>query len=139
MVSTDKIDLDGVNVGDDENAGATVDLAVLSGYQDIQGAGQPDLIVELIDLYIKDAPRRLALMRQALATGNWLSLKREAHSLRGSSGNLGILRVGPICDELERAVSSEESPSVELLLDGLEQELERVFRVFLVERQKRIS
>ena len=139
MVSPDKINLDGVNADDDETAGASVDLAVLSSYEEIQGTGQPDLIVELIDLYIKDAPRRLALMREALATRNWLSLKREAHSLRGSSGNLGILHVGPICNELERAASSDLSPGVELLLDGLEQELERVFCVLLAERQKRIS
>jgi hypothetical protein len=138
MVSTDKINLDGVNAAA-ETLGAAVDLTVLCSYEEIQGAEQPDLIVELIDLYIKDAPRRLALMREALATGNWLSLKREAHSLRGSSGNLGILRVGPICDELESAASSDQSSAVELLLDGLEQELERVFCVLLAERQKRIS
>jgi hypothetical protein len=138
-VSTDKTNLDGVNADNNETAGAAVDLAVLSSYEEIQVAGQPDLIVELIDLYVKDAPHRMALMRDALATGNWLSLQREAHSLRGSSGNLGILQVGPICDELERAVSSELSPGVELLLDRLERELERVFCVFLAERQKRIN
>ena len=116
-----------------------VDLTVLRSYENIQLDGEPDLIVELIDLYLEDARRRLAVMKLSLAKRDWLSVKREAHSLRGSSGNLGALQMALICDEIEGLDSRDPFPSVEVLLGCLEQELEQVFNVFLAERQRRLQ
>jgi HPt (histidine-containing phosphotransfer) domain-containing protein len=116
-----------------------VDLAVLASYEKIQLDGEPDLIVELIDLYLEDAPRRVAVMRESLAKRNWLSVKREAHSLRGSSGNLGALQMALICDEIEGIESGDLFPSIEPLLSCLEQELEQVLHIFLAERQRRLQ
>ena len=115
---------------------AAVDLAVLRSYEAIQLDGEPDLIVELIDLYLEDARRRLAVMKLSLAKRNWLSVKREAHSLRGSSGNLGALQMALICDEIER-LESRDPFAIEALLGCLEQELEQVGHIFLAERQRR--
>jgi len=39
-----------------------VDLEVLYGLTEAQGDGEPDLIVELIDLYLEDTPRRVTAM-----------------------------------------------------------------------------
>ena len=116
-----------------------VDLTVLRSYENIQLDGEPDLIVELIDLYLEDARRRLAVMKESLAKMNWLSLKREAHSLRGSSGNLGALQMALICDEIEGLESLDLFPSIETLLGCLKQELEQVFHILLAERQRRLQ
>jgi len=116
-----------------------VDLAVLRSYENIQLDGGPDLIVELIDLYLEDARRRLAVMKLSLTTSSWLSVKREAHSLRGSSGNLGALQMALICDEIEGLESPDPFPSIEALLGCLEQELEQVVHIFLLERQRRLQ
>ena len=116
-----------------------VDLDILRSYEKIQLDGEPDLIVELIDLYLEDARRRLAVMKLWLAKRNWLSLKREAHSLRGSSGNLGALQMVLICDEIEGLESTDLFPSIEALLGCLEQELEQVLHIFLAERQRRLQ
>ena len=116
-----------------------VDLTVLRSYENIQLDGEPDLIVELIDLYLEDARCRLAVMKESLAKMNWLSLKREAHSLRGSSGNLGALQTALICDEIEGMKFADLSSSIEVLLGCLEQELERVNHVFLAERERRLQ
>ena len=65
-------------------------------------------------------------------------MKREAHSLRGSSGNLGALQMALICDEIEGLESGDPFP-IEALLGCLEQELERVLHIFLAERQRRLQ
>jgi len=139
MVSIPKVNSDDVQAVAPEILRAAVDLAVLASYEKIQLDGEPDLIVELIDLYLEDAPRRVAVMRESLAKRNWLSVKREAHSLRGSSGNLGALQVALICDEMEGIESGDLFPSMEALLSCLEPELERVFHIFLAERQRRLQ
>lgn len=117
-----------------------VNLALLAGYEEIQIDGEPDLIVELIDLYLEDAPRRMASMRESLTRIDWLSVKREAHGLRGSSGSLGALQVALICGEIEGTEGIDIKPfwTIAALLSCLERELERVVPIFLAERQRRL-
>ena len=139
MLPIEKVHLEIPHRGAPEMFRAAVDLDVLRSYENIQLDAEPDLIVELIDLYLEDAHRRLAVMKESLAKRNWLSLKREAHSLRGSSGNLGALQMALICDEMEGLESRDPFPSIEALLGCLEQELEQVLNIFLAERQRRLQ
>lgn len=139
MLPIEKINFDVIHADAPEIFRASVDLAVLRSYEKIQLDGEPDLIVELIDLYVEDAPSRVAAMRESLAKRNWLSVKREAHSLRGSSGNLGALQMALICDEIEGIESVDPFPSIAALLSCLEQDLERVVHIFLAERQRRLQ
>jgi HPt (histidine-containing phosphotransfer) domain-containing protein len=139
MLPIEKVNFDAIHADAPEIFRAAVDLAVLRSYEKIQLDGEPGLIVELIDLYLEDAPRRVAVMRESLAKRNWLSVKREAHSLRGSSGNLGALQMARICDEIEGIESGDLFPSIAALLSYLEQELERVVHIFLAERQRRLQ
>jgi HPt (histidine-containing phosphotransfer) domain-containing protein len=139
MFPVDKLNVDAIPAGAPEVFRAAVDLAVLADFEKIQLDGEPDLIVELIDLYLEDAPRRVGVMRESLAKKNWLSVKREAHSLRGSSGNLGALQMALICEEMEVIESGDPSPRIEVLISCLEQELERVLHTFLAERQRRLQ
>lgn len=114
-----------------------VDLAVLAGYETIQLEGEPDLIVELIDLYLEDAPRRMAALRESVVRRDLPGVKREVHSLKGSSGNLGALRIAEICQELEGTEPGDSWPSIETSLSCLDLELERVIHIFLTVRQTR--
>jgi HPt (histidine-containing phosphotransfer) domain-containing protein len=115
-----------------------VDMSVLISFEDAQIEGEPDLIVELIDLYLEDTPHRVAAMQKALATADALSLKRAAHSLKGSSANLGARRVAALCDELEHLSGNDMFQKVRALLSGLEQEFAYVQQAFAAERQRRL-
>jgi HPt (histidine-containing phosphotransfer) domain-containing protein len=139
MLPAEKVNFDAIHAHAPEIFRAAVDLAVLASYEKLQLSGEPDLIVELIDLYREDAPRRVAVLRESLAKRDWLSVKREAHSLRGSSGNLGAIQMALICDEIEGIESGDLFPSIEALLSSLEQELEQVLHIFLAERQRRLQ
>jgi HPt (histidine-containing phosphotransfer) domain-containing protein len=139
MFPVDKPNVGAIHAGLPEICKVAVDLAVLADFEKIQIDGEPDVIVELIDLYLEDAPCRVGAMRESLAKKNWLSVKREAHSLRGSSGNLGALQMALICDQIEVIESGDPFPSVEVLISCLEQELGRVLHTFLAERQRRLQ
>lgn len=118
--------------------GKVVDLAVLLSLEEAQVEGEPDLIVELIDLYVEDTPRRLAAIRSASADGDLEALRRAAHGLKGSSASLGARQVEMLCEKLERASGKELLEEGELLLARLEREFARVRLAFADERIRRV-
>jgi HPt (histidine-containing phosphotransfer) domain-containing protein len=120
----------------DSTRSLTVDLCVLTNFDEAQSDGEPDLIVELIDLYLQEASQLLAGMREAVANKDELAIKRAAHSLRGSSGNLGILQMALMCREVEQMKSDDILP-IEVLVNKMEQELVQVRQILLEERQRR--
>jgi HPt (histidine-containing phosphotransfer) domain-containing protein len=114
-----------------------VDLAVLNSLEGAQIEGEPDIVVELMELYLGDASCKLAAMREDLAEKGGVSVGRFAHSLRGSSANLGARRVAALCEGLERVGEVDPSCSGGAILNRLELELARVRRVFEAERRRR--
>ena len=114
-----------------------VDLGVLLGLEGAQIEGEPDLVVELIDLYAEDAPRRLAAIRGAWVAIDLAALRRAAHGLKGSSASLGARQVEILCEKLERLSDQELLQGGEMLLACLEREFARVQLAFADERGRR--
>jgi HPt (histidine-containing phosphotransfer) domain-containing protein len=57
---------------------------------------------ELIELFLQDAPVRLGAIREAIAREDWAQVAASAHSLKGSCGSLGAVRMADLCGRLER-------------------------------------
>lgn len=121
-----------------DTTGEAVDLGVLLGLEEAQVEGEPDLVVELIDLYAEDTPRRLAAIRSAWTAGDLTALRRAAHGLKGSSASLGARQVEMLCDKLERLSGEEFSQGGEVLVTCLEREVARAELVFADERGRRL-
>lgn len=114
-----------------------VDMATLTSLEEAQTDGEADLVVELIDLYLEDAAAKMGGLREALAKSDETMLRRLAHCLRGSSGNLGARRMAALCAELEHIDSDDVLQKAEGLLLSLEQEFEHVGATLAAERQRR--
>lgn len=114
-----------------------VDMSVLTSFEEAQCEGEPDLIVELIDLYLEDVPHQLSAMKDSVLKADEVSLKRAAHTLKGSSANLGVEGVAVICGEIEQTDFGKSIEYVNILIDRLEQTFARVRPIFLAERQSR--
>jgi CheY-like chemotaxis protein len=78
------------------NRRALDELASLQG-----GGGGPDLVTELIQLYLGDLPDRIEGIRSAIGRADSEALRREAHRLKGSSQQMGAARLAALCKELE--------------------------------------
>lgn len=124
-------------VGVLDAAEEAVELDVLRGLAGAQVEGESDLVVELIDLYAEDSPRRLDAIRGALVAGDLEALRRAAHGLKGSSASLGARRVEILCEKLERLSSREWRQWGKILLFHLECELARAGLAFASERSRR--
>jgi HPt (histidine-containing phosphotransfer) domain-containing protein len=117
-------------------ATTTVDLAVLASYEEAQIEGEPDFVVELIDLYLDEVPRLFDSLHSAIDNNDATTTRRNAHSLRGSSANLGVLQLAALADELEHLDHPCSTTAVQLL-QNLESEFRRVKEILTAERQRR--
>jgi HPt (histidine-containing phosphotransfer) domain-containing protein len=59
--------------------------------------------MEIIDIYLADAPKRLAELRQAHASGNGEAFMRAAHTLKSSSAYVGAKYLSEMAKALEMA------------------------------------
>jgi CheY-like chemotaxis protein len=83
-----------------------VKARTLAALRDLQGAGQPDILAELIAVYLRDTPPRLTALHEALARTDAEAVRREAHGLKGSSGQIGAVQVARLCADLEYQVGT---------------------------------
>jgi HPt (histidine-containing phosphotransfer) domain-containing protein len=62
---------------------------------------EPGLAAEVVDSFLRNAPRRLTAMRRALAAGDPEALADAAHALCGSCGTVGATPLRELAGQLE--------------------------------------
>jgi two-component system sensor histidine kinase/response regulator len=107
-----------------------LDRNVLATLRELQQEGEPDILNELIELFLTDVPPQLVALREAAEAGDAHSVGRFAHTLKGSCGNMGAVRMDAICAELEEIGRSEDLAAAPVLISRLEKEFEHVRAVF---------
>jgi two-component system, sensor histidine kinase and response regulator len=103
-----------------------LDHSVLDRLRTLQSEDEPHLLKDLIEMFLEDTEERLGKLREAVREGDAESLRHEAHSLRGSSANMGAPAMARISRDLERAGDSDDLGDAPGLLGSLEQEFGRV-------------
>ncbi len=63
--------------------------------------GDRELLLELIGVFLEDAPQRIQAVRRALADRDADAVYRAAHALKGSAGNFGAPEVVSRANRLE--------------------------------------
>ena len=109
--------------------GPPVDLAVLDNLSGLQRPGQPSFLVRMIDLFLEDAVRRCAAMREAAQASDPKRLTHEAHSLKSSASVLGAHHMSELCRQLEHRGRAERLDGTAETVSALEQEFGRVKEV----------
>jgi CheY-like chemotaxis protein len=112
--------------------GDTIDPKVLADLRQLDG--NQNLVPTLIANFPHGAPRTLETLRDALQKGDAAVLRRAAHELIGSCGNLGIRRMGQLCAELQALGKSGNLDGAGPLLAELNTEFERVRIRLIAER-----
>jgi CheY-like chemotaxis protein len=81
--------------------------------------GGANLVRSLIDLFLTNAPARIAAARNAAAVGDWHGLEFAAHSLKSSAGNLGAEAVRWAAEAVEKDAAQRRPEALPALLDSL--------------------
>ncbi len=85
---------------------------LLNELRDLMG----DDFTVLLDTYRSDTEQRLSSIRQAMASSNYSDIVSAAHSLKGSSANVGAVKMELLCHQMVvLARDADEKGLVELL------------------------
>jgi len=115
-----------------------ISLAVLESLRKFQQTGEPDFVTELIDLFLNDTAVQLESLRVAVSNNHAPEVRRLAHLVKGSSGNIGAGGMAELCQEMETkyvGTCAHESYD-QTLLAKLEDEFRQVSQLFKAQRQE---
>lgn len=107
--------------------GSPVDPDVLEMLASLQEPGEPDILIELLTLFLRDTPERLRDLTSPAVTA--VEAGRVAHAVKGSAANLGATQLQTLAHDLEAACRGAISDSdVRAHVTGIVTEYARVER-----------
>lgn len=96
-----------------------LDLAALERLRAMGRKSGTDLLGEILDIFARETPARLLRLAEAERRGDFSTLEREAHALRGNAGSLGALLLQEQCGALEAAAQQRQISLLHGLVDGV--------------------
>jgi HPt (histidine-containing phosphotransfer) domain-containing protein len=105
---------------------AVLDPAVIETLRKLSMPGEPDVLIEVLKLFLEEAPSRIEKLRNAWAARNIQEVQRMAHSLKGSAGNIGARDLFDVCQQLDLVGRSGGSIDAGALVAALDVEFGKV-------------
>lgn len=108
---------------------AVIDPVIIAGLRQLRMPGKPDPLVEIIELFLQEAPAQLKILQAAATDNDYTSLARTistATSLKGSASNLGARKLAALCDEIEQTAKNWSLAEVLPLVERARKELAHV-------------
>lgn len=97
-----------------------LDPEAIANLRALGDEGDDTFLQEIIGIYLQDTPLRLADIRVAATSGDKALYTRAAHTIKGSSSNVGAVRVRALAEQLEQRSKVEPHAALEPLLAELE-------------------
>jgi HPt (histidine-containing phosphotransfer) domain-containing protein len=104
---------------------AVLDMEVIDRLRQLTMPGEPDVLNDIFAVFLQDVPQRIERLRNAYTAGNIQDMRRAAHSLKGSAGNIGARAMFDVCRQVDEL--NEVTPAGPLV-DALAVEFENVKR-----------
>jgi PAS domain S-box-containing protein len=111
--------------------GAAVALADLHSAVD-----DPELVAEIISLYLEDSPKQVEAIKAAMAGRDSDLLRNAAHKLKGSSAQVGAIVLSEVCRSLEEIAEDGQPLS---RADDLVGELDSAFAGTCIEFERELN
>ncbi|TFW27964.1 hybrid sensor histidine kinase/response regulator, partial [Massilia arenosa] len=84
------------------------------------------LVRKVVSAYVDDTPQHLEALRRAISGNDALRLRKEAHSLKSSSANVGAETLAQMCKEMEHLGRTETTEGAAGILTHMELEFQAV-------------
>ncbi|GAC1608775.1 MAG: hypothetical protein NVS3B2_18370 [Ramlibacter sp.] len=113
-------------ISDQATVHAGFDPSVLADLREVDQDGGLGLVAEVVKLFLRDAPARLAEIRSAVRERDGVRLRTVAHALKGSGACVGATRIATLGAQLEELALSDTLQGAGGVVDELEAELGRI-------------
>lgn len=80
-----------------------LEMSVVEELLSLSEDGDPELLLDLIELFLDDGPGKIEAVIDGLEQQDFEKMERAAHTLKGSSGNLGAQMLQETCELLQLA------------------------------------
>ena len=84
-----------------ESADPPLDPAVIDNIRALQQDSMPDILGELIQIYLSESEKLMQKLSQAVEQSDTDGIIKTAHTLKSSSGNMGAKTLTSLCSEIE--------------------------------------
>jgi len=96
--------------------------------------GDPVIFLELCDIFLDDAPKRLAAIRAALAAGDALAVRAAAHAYKGAASVFDAEAIVTAARTLEALADAGDLRSGSVLMATLESRSQELMAEIATER-----
>jgi hypothetical protein len=103
-----------------------LDPVCLASLRELREPGEPDPLIELFDLFNRDADSCIDRIQTGVSSRNTKAAAHAAHGLKGSASNLGAPRLAGLCSAIEQQARAEDWDRAGALMAQLSAELARV-------------
>ena len=107
---------------------AVIDLQAIENLRALNPGDNDEFLREIAAIFIEDTPVRIAELDQGLLQGDISKFTRAAHSIKGSSANLGAMALRAIAEKIEHESRTKGLADMPALLTQLKFEFERAKR-----------
>lgn len=129
-------DRDGLAAPETAASRATLNPRALDHIRALNNGLSPSLLRRVLQSYLDETPRHLAALQGAIAAAQPDTLRRVAHSLKSSSGNVGAESLARMCKEMEQLGQAHTTEGATALLAGMEREFDMVRRALCTVLEK---
>jgi two-component system, sensor histidine kinase and response regulator len=124
----------------DPATGTTTDSGAISAFDRValfdRVEGDMDLLGDIIELFKEDSVRQVAAIREAIDKKQADALRRAAHTLKGTCGNLGALEAAATALELEKLAAAGDLPHAQESLRSLEEQIQQASKLLAELKQE---
>lgn len=103
-----------------------LDPAVIESLRQLTPPGEPDVLNEVLTIFLQEVPPRIERLRTFWAAGNIVEMQRAAHSLKGSAGNIGARALHELSRQIDDKGRSGDLSGLAPLVDALAVEFGKV-------------
>jgi HPt (histidine-containing phosphotransfer) domain-containing protein len=110
---------------------AVIDLKAIESLRALNPGDNDEFLREITGIFLEDTPVRLAELDESLARGDVGKFSRAAHSIKGSSSNLGAVTLRAIAEKLEHESRDHGLANLAPSVSALKVEFERAKRALV--------